>query len=328
MNDPNVQAGHTRAARHVRESGATDAAANDPATFMHLHSRRSFYGKVPDPAQPADPKAPRENMGLDVVIRENNGKLRIDTRHTAQEKLINEGVKDARRGSRLTPEGQAAAGDEVLWRTQGTGWDQREVIEKRASGMFNEAAAIEKGPAVKAYRARLAAKKAASGTAVPTGATQPKTTAPTSATQPKTTTPTSATQPKTTAPTSPTQPQDDRPHQREPVEDDRPHQPEPVEDEGTSRCSADATGVSKVRGGATTSHRQQHVTHRRTGWRRRLVHRWGHARQWGERPRTALKAAPTSGGTTTSGPLGASARVRSASKSPSARATTSPRARW
>ena len=183
MTDSDVQAGHTSAARHVPESGASEEQANDPSKFQHLHSRRSYRKQAPDPLRPND--GPRENMGLDVVTRLPDGRLRINTRHRAQERLIDDAVERARplaapgpdgqvpkradgtpQRGRLTPEGQAAAGDEVLWRTLGTGLDQREVVQKRASGLFDEAAAIENSEAVKAYRAS----KAAQNQAVPSPA--------------------------------------------------------------------------------------------------------------------------------------------------------------
>jgi RHS repeat-associated protein len=134
MTDPAVQAGHTQAARHVPESGAPAAQTNDPAIFQQLHSRRG--------------------QGLDVTVTDPSGRTVTRTRHTAQEGIIDDAVARARTGSggRLTPEGQAAAGDEVLWRTQGTGFDQREVQARRASGVFDEGAAIESSPAVRAYR--------------------------------------------------------------------------------------------------------------------------------------------------------------------------------
>ncbi|GCE06808.1 SpvB/TcaC N-terminal domain-containing protein [Dictyobacter aurantiacus] len=134
MTDPAVQAGHTQAARHVPESGAPAAQTNDPGTFQQLHSRRG--------------------QGLDVEVTEPGGRTVTRTRHTAQEGLIDDAVTRARTttGGRLTPEGQAAAGQEVIWRTQGTGLDQREVQIRRASGVFNEEAAIQRSSSVRAYQ--------------------------------------------------------------------------------------------------------------------------------------------------------------------------------
>jgi RHS repeat-associated protein len=137
MTDPDVRAGHTRAARHAPESGISRAEMNRPETFQHLHSSR------------------QRGRGLRVTIRETGRRTRQLTRHGAQEGLIDESAARVRAqsGGRLTPEGQAAAGDEVLWRTQGTGLDQREVAARRASGLFDEAAAIERSPAVRQARA-------------------------------------------------------------------------------------------------------------------------------------------------------------------------------
>jgi len=119
MTDPEVQAGHLQAARHTPESGAPRAQVGDPANFQHLHSRR--------------------NKGLDVTVTEPSGRERTTTRHRAQEGLIDDSISRSRAGGRLTPEGQAAAGEEVRWRTEGTGLDQREVAEGRSSGFFSSA---------------------------------------------------------------------------------------------------------------------------------------------------------------------------------------------
>ncbi len=131
MNGPVVQAGHTIAARHTPESGISRAAANAPETFMPLTSRHGY------------------GMSVDV-----SGHPNPLTPHNAQELVINQCVDNARAGNGgvLTPEAHQAAGAEVRWRLQGTGFDQREVDIKRASGVFDEAAAIENSPAVQAYR--------------------------------------------------------------------------------------------------------------------------------------------------------------------------------
>jgi hypothetical protein len=174
MTDPEVQAGHTQAARHTPESGAPDVQVSDPATFQHLHSRltRDSAGRrIPASRTPGAANAPNAGLNVDVVHPpkpgETAGRTQTTTRHRAQEGLIDEGVARARAqsGGKLTPEGQAAAGQEVLWRTQGTGFDQREVQIKRQSGLFDEAAAIERSPAVQARRAQQAAAKAAAAAA-------------------------------------------------------------------------------------------------------------------------------------------------------------------
>jgi RHS repeat-associated protein len=143
INDPHVQAGHTRAARHAPESGISPEALNEPRSFQHLHSRR--------------------RQGLDVDVTDpRSSQTRSTTRHRAQEGIIDpivDRVRDSQ--GQLTPEGQIAAGDEVIWRTQGTGLDQREVELRRQSGVFDESAAIEQSQSAQEYRARRASQAAA-----------------------------------------------------------------------------------------------------------------------------------------------------------------------
>jgi hypothetical protein len=87
------------------------------------------------------------------------GEVKTGTRHLlAQEGMIDEAVDRAKPpGGTLTPQGQLDAANEVDWRTKGTGLDQREVVEKRASGFFDESKAIDNSKAVQAYRAEKAA---------------------------------------------------------------------------------------------------------------------------------------------------------------------------
>jgi RHS repeat-associated protein len=137
MSGGDVQAGHTQAARHTSMSGASRAQVNDPATFQHLHSRRG--------------------RGLDVTVTDPTGHTRVTTRHRAQEGIIDTAVQRVqnRNHGRLTPRGHAQAGAEVLWRTRGTGFDQREVAARRASGSFDEAHAINQSEAVQALRLHI-----------------------------------------------------------------------------------------------------------------------------------------------------------------------------
>jgi RHS repeat-associated protein len=123
MAGPEVQAGHTIAARHVPLSGISEAAANAPETFMQLQSRHG--------------------QGMSVMVEGHPNPL---TPHNAQELLIDAAVERARQanGGVLTPTAHQASGAEVRWRLQGTGFDQREADLKRASGPFDEAAAIER----------------------------------------------------------------------------------------------------------------------------------------------------------------------------------------
>lgn len=132
MVGPAVQAGHTVAARHVPESGISQAAANAPQTFMQLQSRHG--------------------QGMSVTVEGHPNPL---TPHNALELVIDAAVERARQanGGVLTPTAHQAAGAEVRWQLRGVGFDQREAALKRASGLFDEAAAIERSPAVQARRA-------------------------------------------------------------------------------------------------------------------------------------------------------------------------------
>jgi len=119
MKGASVQAGHTAAKRHVKESGIT-APDWDKQPMQQLHSRK---GK-----------------GLDVTVTDKAGKKQIRTRHTSQEGLIDDAVNRVKKanGGKLTPQGQLDAAAEVEWRTQGTGMDQREVEAKRKSGLVDD----------------------------------------------------------------------------------------------------------------------------------------------------------------------------------------------
>lgn len=143
-----VQAGHTAAARHASESGISRADW-DKQPMQQLHSRKG--------------------QGLDVTLTDQSGNQSIRTRHTAQESLIDAAVDRSRNasGGTLKPQGQLDAANEVQWRTEGTGFDQREVDVKRQSGIFDEAAAIEKSPAVQARRAANATPTTPVAPAVP-----------------------------------------------------------------------------------------------------------------------------------------------------------------
>jgi hypothetical protein len=144
-----VQAGHTIAARHTPESGISRAAANAPETFMPLTSRHGY--------------------GMSVQVTGHPNPL---TPHNAQEQVINACVANARDANGvLTPTAHQASGAEVRWRLQGTGFDQREVDIKRASGFFDEDAAINRSPAVQSYRASKAANASTVGSAADTAST-------------------------------------------------------------------------------------------------------------------------------------------------------------
>jgi RHS repeat-associated protein len=131
MAGADVQAGHTIAARHTHLSGISQAAANAPETFMQLQSR---HGR-----------------GMSVTVTGHPNPL---TPHNAQELIIDAAVERARasNGGVLTPSAHQASGAEVRWQLQGTGFDQREANLRRASGVFDEAASIERSAAVQARR--------------------------------------------------------------------------------------------------------------------------------------------------------------------------------
>ena len=114
MTDPNVQAGHTVAARHVPEAPLS-AADYDKQQFMELQSRR-----VP---------------GQEANVTDQTGKTTTNTRHRAQEKVIDQKVADARRanGGKLTPEALMEAGEMVTKSTENTPFDNRNVEAVRNS---------------------------------------------------------------------------------------------------------------------------------------------------------------------------------------------------
>jgi len=116
MTDPNVQAGHTAAARHAPKSGIRPEDMNSPDTFQELHSRKG--------------------QGLDVEVTDQAGKTKTTTRHRAQEGLIDDAVErvEAANKGKLSPQGQLDAAAEVRWRTENIPLDQRNVKMLRKSG--------------------------------------------------------------------------------------------------------------------------------------------------------------------------------------------------
>jgi hypothetical protein len=123
MTDPDVQAGHTVAARHSPESRIDPGPLKDPATIQQLHSRK---GK-----------------GLDVTVTDQEGQVKVTTRHRAQEGMLDEGVGRAKQANQnvAVPEGQLETSAYVRWRTENVPLDQRNVEAVRQSGP----AAPEKG---------------------------------------------------------------------------------------------------------------------------------------------------------------------------------------
>lgn len=125
MTGAEVQAGHTAAARHARESGISESDW-DTQPMMPLHSRR--------------------NRGLDVSVTDANGRTRRRTRHTAQEMVINDAVERSRQanGGVLTPQGQLDAAEYTRWMAENTPWAQNNVDTVMNSPRAN----ADAGPAV------------------------------------------------------------------------------------------------------------------------------------------------------------------------------------
>nr|WSW62713.1 hypothetical protein OG513_31305 [Streptomyces sp. NBC_00998] len=116
MTGDTVQAGHTAAARHAAESGIHEADW-DTQPMQELHSRRD-----PD---------------LIVTVTHEDGRTSTNTRHRAQERLIDAAVEQARVGSQdgsLTPRGQLDAAAQVAWQSENVPLAQPEIDRLRAGG--------------------------------------------------------------------------------------------------------------------------------------------------------------------------------------------------
>jgi hypothetical protein len=108
MADPDVQAGHTRAARHAPESGISAKDMNDPESFQHLHSRKG--------------------RRLDVTVVDQQGQTKVTTRHRVQESMLDDAFNRAKATEgKITPEAHMESGDYVKWRTENVPMDQRDV---------------------------------------------------------------------------------------------------------------------------------------------------------------------------------------------------------
>ncbi|MFF1338835.1 hypothetical protein ACFVYT_13145 [Streptomyces sp. NPDC058290] len=117
MTGDTVQAGHTAAARHAAESGIHEADW-DTQPMQELHSRRD-----PD---------------LIVTVTHEDGRTSTNTRHRAQERLIDAAVEQARVGSQdgsLTPRGQLDAAAQVAWQSENVPLAQPEIDRLRAGGL-------------------------------------------------------------------------------------------------------------------------------------------------------------------------------------------------
>lgn len=125
MEDPNTQAGHTAPARGAEEARIGEEDWDDQY-MMPLHSRR-------------DPQ-------LAVTVTDPSGRQRTNTRHRAQEQMI-DAARDRVRaagGDEMTPQGFLDASEEVRWRAENTPLAQDEVIRLRSGGL----AGSESGPPV------------------------------------------------------------------------------------------------------------------------------------------------------------------------------------
>ncbi|MEU6863239.1 hypothetical protein ABZ924_08210 [Streptomyces sp. NPDC046876] len=111
-----VEAGHTAAARHAAESGIREQDWNTQQ-MQPLHSRR-------DPA-------------LAVTVTHQDGRQSTNTRHNAQERLINAATDHSRAAaedSTLGPRGQLDASDLVVWQAENVPLAQDNVELLRSGG--------------------------------------------------------------------------------------------------------------------------------------------------------------------------------------------------
>ncbi|MEU3774902.1 hypothetical protein AB0F11_17160 [Streptomyces sp. NPDC032472] len=111
-----VQAGHTAAARHAAESGIREADW-DTQRMQPLHSRRD-----PD---------------LAVTVTHQDGRQSTNTRHRAQERLIDAAVGHSRAAAedgRLSPRSQLDAADLVAWQAENVPLAQDNVELLRSGG--------------------------------------------------------------------------------------------------------------------------------------------------------------------------------------------------
>jgi len=147
-----VQAGHVM---QVEASVATNlprAVRDNPFTMMALHSRIDprFRVQSTSNAGTSVKSLPGQAEVSATVPWENT-----NTRHTAQEALIQDAASRPMAGPITQAEArgaQVSGGQEVLWRTENTPWDQRNAEAVIAGGYSDEASRIESSVAVQAYR--------------------------------------------------------------------------------------------------------------------------------------------------------------------------------
>lgn len=116
-----VQAGHTTPVRAAAESGISPTDLNRKENFMALHSRKG--------------------QGFDVELTSQDGSVATRTRHTAQEKLLDETIERTKtaNGGKLTPQGLLDAAEEVKWKTSNTPFDHRDAQKLLSSGTATNA---------------------------------------------------------------------------------------------------------------------------------------------------------------------------------------------
>ncbi|MFE2287970.1 hypothetical protein ACFXDJ_27865 [Streptomyces sp. NPDC059443] len=151
MTGETVQAGHTAAARHAPESDIMPADW-DTQPMQPLHSRRD-----PD---------------LVVTVTHQDGHESTNTRHRAQERLIDAAVAQSRTGSEdgtLTPRGHLDAADQVAWQSENIPLDQDNIDLLRAGGP----AAPGAGPAVDPATGRVIPGTGTGSSAATAAATAP-----------------------------------------------------------------------------------------------------------------------------------------------------------
>ncbi|MGW6707548.1 hypothetical protein ACWGDE_22025 [Streptomyces sp. NPDC054956] len=126
MSGDTVQAGHTAAARHAPESGIRPEDW-DTQPMQPLHSRR--------------------DSDVAATVTHQDGRESTNTRHRAQERLIDAAVAQSRRGSpdgTLTPRGHLDAAAQVAWQSENIPLAQDNIDMLRAGPL----AAPGAGPAV------------------------------------------------------------------------------------------------------------------------------------------------------------------------------------
>ena len=129
-----VQAGHTMDVKAASEANLPRAYRDAPETMMALHSRVDDNLKVESVHGNAGSAVPQVSGKNATPTMERIDWSDANTRHTGQEKLIGDARVRSTAGD-MTPDeirgAQKSASREVLWRTDNTPWDQRNVAQLR-----------------------------------------------------------------------------------------------------------------------------------------------------------------------------------------------------